>query len=503
LVIFLALALTLGHMPRIASFFDEPPHFEAVSVDETDSQISSEPLDLTTPPDVEPSVIDVNVDEPVAISSLPAEFHDDAEEFQEAGGGRPNPVPDEMNFGGLGAKFRGAGSGPTMRGEGGITRGAGQGDWAGNDGAGNGFSGRGAGNRDAMAGRYGGTRASERAVNAALNWLARHQAKDGSWSVDRFHRHCRNGHCGGQSNLQADAAATALGLLPYLAAGETHTEKCKYQDTVRRGIAWLMKNQDTSTGNLAGKTTHIMYSHGLATIALCEAYGMSKDKDPRLQYAAQAAIDFICKTQNKQGGWRYIPSDFDADTSVVGWQMMALKSGQMAGLQVPPSAFAGVDDYLGTVASGDYGGHFAYRVGQAPTPSMTSVGLLCRQYLGDAPDAAQIRNGTELLMQHLPDVNRARDTYYWYYATQVMHNMANDDWETWNRRMRRILIDTQVKGNSCPTGSWDPAKPVDDAWGGHGGRLMMTSLSCLTLEVYYRYLPLYDLDARGAVKHGR
>jgi hypothetical protein len=501
LVIFLALALTLGSAPQMSSMFKEAPHFEAVIIDDSAPEFSQEPFDLTVPADVEPSFIDVSVTEPVAISSVPAEFHDAADEFEESGGGRSNPAPNDHTFGGLGANFSSTKAGVALRGEGGIGHGAGEGRWAGNDGDGSGFSGRGAGAREAMAGRYGGTKASERAVNAALNWLARHQSKDGSWSIDRFNRHCRNGFCGGQSQLQSDSAATAMGLLPFLAAGETHTNKCTYQDTVRRGIVWMLRNQDTTTGNLAGKTTHTMYSHGLATIALCEAYGMTKES--RVGYAAQSAIDFICKSQGKQGGWRYIPGDFDADTSVVGWQLMALKSAQMAGLQVPPAAFEGVQSYLRTVASGQYGGRFAYRNGQEATPTMTSVGLLCRQYLGDGREAPALRDGTEYLMQNIPDVQRTRDIYYWYYATQVMHNMADDDWETWNRRMRRVLIETQVTGNSCPTGSWDPAKPVEDVWGERGGRLMMTSFSCLTLEVYYRYLPLYDLDARGAVGHGR
>jgi hypothetical protein len=102
--------------------------------------------------------------------------------------------------------------------------------------------------------------------------------------------------------------------------------------------------------------------------------------------------------------------------------------------------------------------------------------------------------GTQYLMQNLPDVRSRRDTYYWYYATQAMHNMLDADWDRWNRHMRRILVETQVTGRACAAGSWDPEKPFDDAWGHQGGRLMLTSLSCLTLEVYYRYLPLYKLD---------
>ncbi len=104
--------------------------------------------------------------------------------------------------------------------------------------------------------------------------------------------------------------------------------------------------------------------------------------------------------------------------------------------------------------------------------------------------------GTALLMNNQPDKS-GRNTYYWYYATQVMHNQPGPDWDTWNRKMRRKLIETQCKDGGCAEGSWDPASPQEDAWGPDGGRLMMTGLSALTLEVYYRYLPLYKLDSEA------
>jgi hypothetical protein len=95
-------------------------------------------------------------------------------------------------------------------------------------------------------------------------------------------------------------------------------------------------------------------------------------------------------------------------------------------------------------------------------------------------------------MQNMPD-QKSRDTYYWYYATQVMHNMCDADWDKWNRKMRKLLVETQCK-TGCAAGSWDPNAPTRDNYGNLGGRVMMTSLSALTLEVYYRYLPLYQLD---------
>jgi hypothetical protein len=109
-----------------------------------------------------------------------------------------------------------------------------------------------------------------------------------------------------------------------------------------------------------------------------------------------------------------------------------------------------------------------------------------------------IVGGVQYLMANQPEP-QAHNLYYWYYATQVMHNMADKDWDTWNRKMRTILVNTQSR-EGCASGSWDPDKPQRDAWGGAGGRLMMTSLSALTLEVYYRYLPLYKLDKPEEIK---
>ena len=95
-------------------------------------------------------------------------------------------------------------------------------------------------------------------------------------------------------------------------------------------------------------------------------------------------------------------------------------------------------------------------------------------------------------MANLPDAG-SPNVYYWYYASQVMHNMDDHDWDVWNRKMRKILVESQTR-EGCAAGSWDADKPNRDAWGTQGGRIMMTSLAVLTLEVYYRYMPLYRTD---------
>jgi hypothetical protein len=124
---------------------------------------------------------------------------------------------------------------------------------------------------------------------------------------------------------------------------------------------------------------------------------------------------------------------------------------------------------------------------------MTAVGLLCSQYLGAKRDDPVIVGGLEYLSRRKPDMSD-HNTYYWYYATQVMHNVPGPQWDEWNRTMRRLLVESQdTKG--CAAGSWNPNQPEPDRWATQGGRLMVTSFCTLTLEVYYRYLPLYKLDA--------
>jgi hypothetical protein len=234
-----------------------------------------------------------------------------------------------------------------------------------------------------------------------------------------------------------------------------------------------------------------MYAHGMATIVLCEAYGMTRDE--RIGAAARQAVSYIERAQNEStGGWRYVPGD-PGDTSVFGWQIMALKSAQLAGLPVNSAAFDNGRRWLQSVAKGEHLGLYCYQPYQQVTPSMTAVGMLCQQYLGANPKDPGMLEGKRCMLENLPD-NALRDTYYWYYAALAMHNFMDKDWDDWNRKMRRVVIESQVK-SGCGEGSWDPDKPTADKWGKNGGRVMTTSLCALTLEVYYRYLPLFRVES--------
>lgn len=328
----------------------------------------------------------------------------------------------------------------------------------------------------------GGSKESEDAVERGLEWLARNQHPDGHWAIHDFPGDDdRN-----VGNFHSDTAATGLAMLAFLGAGYTH-QSGKYQAVVQNGMQWLIARQKTD-GDLFADTSQFVhfYSHGIAAIALCEAYGMTKDAS--LKEPSQRAIDFIVASQHPEfGGWRYLPR-FESDTSVSGWQLMALKSGEVAGLKVPAKSYALVSGWLDSVERP--GGQFSYHPTRDAGLAMTAEGLLMRQYLGVKRDDAKLAAGATLLRTRLPDFGE-RDAYYWYYATQVMFHMQGDYWKDWNNAMRDTLVNSQEMGGN-DRGSWDPSKPVPEKWASAGGRHYLTCLNLLMLEVYYRHLPLYE-----------
>ena len=389
-----------------------------------------------------------------------------------------------------------------------------------------GFGGRSGSTRVQMLKEGGGNAMSEAAVADGLLWLARHQAPDGHWSLDHFELYAHdepspNGKiekctCTGQVNRQDDIAATGFALLPFLGAGQTQkpnkeANQKDYSKTVKAGLDFLIAKQGKD-GYFGGS----MYSHAIAAIAMCEAYGMTSD--PSLKTPARQAIRFIETAQDPGGGgWRYAPRTA-GDLSVTGWQVMAMKSAQMAGLELANKgeALKQAEKFLDSVEASTKGG-YSYMPGAPETVVMTAVGMLCRQYMGVSPRNPGLLAGVDRLKQVPPGM--ANNVYYEYYATQVMHHMGGDAWDFWNEgpggKDSHTGIRDKLIAKQCTTaekvglpgatpalpaalahenGSWD----ANGAWGADGGgRIMYTSLSLLTLEVYYRHLPLYRREMGG------
>jgi hypothetical protein len=384
-----------------------------------------------------------------------------------------------------------------------------------------GFAGRSGAKRHELVGAGGGSGESEAAVARGLAWLAKQQKADGSWVFDAG------------NHKPEVAGSTGLALLPFLAAGFTH-KIGRYQKTVKAGLDFLVKNIATSGGN-AGKFAgaRTMYTHAIATMAICEAYGMTRDK-PFLLPACQAAINYIQAAQGTDGGWRYQPLAPAGDTSVVGWQIQALQSAKLSkDIVVKEDAFRNAEKFLDKVSSGGsrkpFYGYTSAAEARGGT-SMTAVGLLSRYYAsGWGPNNGGFSEGAISLFgnplpdpkpgQPLTDRRRApkthdqvgkdkktpADMYYYYYATQVVHFFEGPEWKEWNEGpleggkriggMRDWLVKSQVMAAGPNLGSWDPD-------GGHmgsgSGRIGTTCLCLLTLEVYYRHLPLFKRENGGA-----
>jgi hypothetical protein len=329
----------------------------------------------------------------------------------------------------------------------------------------------------------GGTTLTEAAVARGLKWLANHQNSDGSWSLVGF-RHAANCNCSGDGSVRSKAAGTALALLPFLGAGQTHLAG-NYKGTVARGLRWTIENQLTGGDLRGGNGSEGMYAHGLSAIVLCEAFAMTGDE--ALRVPAQKAINFIASAQYHDGGWRYRPGPKNerGDTSVVGWQLMALQSARAASLTVPDETWEMADVFLDGVQHRD-GALYAYQTRNDPTPAMTAEALLCRMYQGWTKDRPALVRGVRWLSENHRPSALETNIYYWYYATQVMHHYGGPEWENWNLRMRDILVSMQeTRGHVA--GSWRPKGDYSD----EGGRIYMTALAVCTLEVYYRHLPLF------------
>jgi hypothetical protein len=331
--------------------------------------------------------------------------------------------------------------------------------------------------------RHGGSKETERAVADALEWLASHQSDDGRWDSDGFDLRCpASDKCAGHAvERQSDTGLTGLSLLAFLGAGHTHLSKSKYRETVRRGLSWLLRTQQADGDLQYGGR---IYSHAMATISITEAFAMTKDE--RLKGPAQRAILWLASAQHPEsGGWRYGPGQF-GDTSVYGWAVLALRSARSAGLSVPDSTWIAARRWLPLVVSGRHQGLAAYRPGYPPSHAMTAEALFCRQVLEGRVDASLAAEAADHILTKLPDPSDYH-LYYWYYGTLSLFHMGGPTWDRWNERLTATLLGSQrTSGHS--KGSWDPGKP----FGVDGGRIFSTACSCLCLEVYYRYLPLYQ-----------
>lgn len=378
-----------------------------------------------------------------------------------------------------------------------------------------GFGGRTGAGKARLLKEFGGSEASEEAVMLGLAWLTQTQQPDGSWkfvysgSDPTIDIVLSTGYkqsmprASVTESTKDSAGATGLALLSFLGAGQSH-KAGRYQKTVQAGLDWLVKNVSTQAadkGKFQGTFNGGIYGQGIATLALCEAYGLTQDK--AILPAAQAAIDYIQNAQAVNGSWGYAFKG-PGDTSIVGWQIQALHAASLTqDISVKKSVIDKAVGFLNSNATGKnkaiYGYNDASDWLRGPGTSLTAIGLLLRYYIdGWRADHPGFEEGVKGLMPLAPNLQNKPffDMYFYYYATQVVRFHGKDEWLTWNEGpkgpdgsrkggMQDWLISLQDRS---PThrGSWPPDVGIIGPW---CGRLGTTAFCLLTLEVYYRYSP--------------
>ena len=318
--------------------------------------------------------------------------------------------------------------------------------------------------------KQGGGPETESAVALALEWLKKTQRKDGYWSQNYGHT----------------TAATGLAMMAFMGWGAKHTEAGPYQESLHKAVEWMMTKE--RNGDLRHRGN--MYDHGIAAIALAEAYNLTRDE--RLREPIRRMVDFTIKAQNPlTGGWRYKTYREDprdkGDLSVTGWQLMALKSARLGGVKVPEEIFDKARAFLAGVTVGDRG--YEYQPGRKPSNAMIAEGLFCEHVLREGKMTEQMRQSSILIQAQLPKSSEV-DYYYWYYGSLAMRQTQGIAWGKWNDQLKPILLQKQLQ-RGTNRGSWTP-EGRRFQYDKVAGRVVTTAMAALSLEVYYRYLPLYS-----------
>jgi hypothetical protein len=304
-----------------------------------------------------------------------------------------------------------------------------------------------------------------------------------------------NGAWPGIRNVEAgDPGVTALAVMAFLAAGHVPGEG-RHGEAVEKGIRYVLGTQQKNglLGTPNGGLTE-MYHHGICTLMLAEAVGMtSKDLAADVVKRLEPAVNVILNGQRRgqhddRGGWRYQVNGFDADLSVTGWQLLALRAARNAGCDVPAEKVKAAVDYVKRCFDRGTGG-FRYTVRDPVTVACTGTGILALELVGKeqhhSPEV--LAAGRFILANDLNPGNR-HFFYGIYYTAQAMFQLGDAYWKQYRPKLHNLLLRSNPPRGD---GSWHAGGPAafdDERW----GPSYCTSMAVLALAVEYRYLPIYQ-----------
>ncbi|MFT5290706.1 MAG: hypothetical protein ACI8QS_000925 [Planctomycetota bacterium] len=347
---------------------------------------------------------------------------------------------------------------------------------------------------------FGGGVETERAVALGLQYLASKQNANGSWGSRRdFDR---------DKYRDVRIGKSGLALLAFMGAGHLPGGITEYAPVSAKAVAYLKSLVSERTGHVGDGAS---YSHAIATYALAECFALTEDAS--LRAPLERAIARILVAQNQRndrrlfGGWGYYFSDgsvWDDDrwprVSVTAWQVMALESARLAGLEVPDKTFDSARRFLANAWDGDRGA-FRYnhnpqrlRSGYPILPASTPAALFGLSLLGVDLESPDLRSAWDFVSRRRPREYRNRgddafvfdakgNLYFWYYGTLASFRRGGSTWERWNIAMQETLLPAQEED-----GSWSPISTYSRYAGDTDrDRTYSTAINVLSLEVYYRY----------------
>lgn len=311
---------------------------------------------------------------------------------------------------------------------------------------------------------------TEALIRGALRYLASKQNGNGSWAASDGDRQ--------------EVAMTGYVLIAFLAAGQLPDEG-EFGRNVTAGMLFLINSiRNQSDGNaIFGSSPggHYMYGHGIASIALAELYGQTKD--PRIRPALQRVIKTIISSQSQQGGWRYNPRPSDADISVTVLQVVALRAAKNSGLDVPQATIDQAVKYVRSCYN-DRSGGFTYQPrNNDPGFARTAAAIYSLQVCGEYDDP-RVKTGSEYLFKKKDD--RQWFTYGHFYAAPAQYMIGGETWQKWYPQIKEMLSGAVKRQGELAW--WDPK------WdGGRGvGPVYCTAVYTMILAMPYHYLPLYQ-----------
>ena len=295
--------------------------------------------------------------------------------------------------------------------------------------------------------------AVENIYTRGLRYLATSQQDDGSW----------------ENGVGAEPGVVGLAVMAFLAHGEDPNHG-PYAKNINRGIDFIIKAQQENNGYIGSS----MYSHGFATLALAESYGMYRD--PRIAPALTKAVNLILSAQkrNSKNGWRYSPDDTTSDTSVAGCQIVALYAARNAGIPVPDAALAKANKHMRSCRG--VNGGYGYQSPMGDRTTLTAIGLLCES-LAKKHDTKLYKASTKYLSKNLNHRERHYAYYFEYYMAQALFHSDEEIWQKWNIKNTRYLATIQSPNGSFP---------------GNRGEAFSTAGALLSLALNYRLLPIYE-----------